>query len=168
MNTVNDVINQELADWAISFINNRREAASVIPQASGKGARSFEHEVIKAAASEVARVLFAFEAHMRLADMRKLNWKQQPPTQDIIDWIKQRGVGKFLAGFERKYSLPKSNTRLLNQIAWGIVKKKAKTNKRKRHKWYNKSKERDISRLYSRLLYALSENQLQNIKKQFV
>ena len=163
------IINEELTRWSITFIQNRLRDARKLKTASGQGQRSFNHQVIKAATNELARALFEFEGYLRLQDMRRLKWDKQAPLQDILKYVQQKGVNAFINGFSRKYKIPTSNVALMNQIAWGIIKKKAQTGyKHKRTRWYNKSKERDIHSLYGRLLAALRENQLESLKKNLV
>ena len=165
MRDTKDIINEVLAAWSIEFIQNRLKAAQAIPEASGRGKTSFRRDIVRASTNDLARVLFEFEGYLRLQDMRKLKWSKQPPFQEILQYVKDKGVNKFINGFSRKHKIPTSNVRLMNQIAWGIVKSKQKTSKRKRIKWYNKSKERDIHSLYGRLLAAIRENQMDSIKK---
>lgn len=162
-----DIINDELTDWSITFIQNRLRDAQKLRQNSGTGQRSFNHQVIKAATNELARALFEFEGYLRLQDMRKLKWDKQAPFQDILKYVQQKGVNAFINGFSRKYRIPSSNVQLMNQIAWGIIKKRQSSKfKHKRKKWYNKGKERDIASLYGRILARLRENQVEVLKKE--
>jgi len=157
VDTPRDIINDVLAAWALEFIQNRVQAAQKLGSASGRGKNSFDYKVIK---GEVARVLFEFEGYMRFQDMRKVRNRGNRPFEDILQYVKDKGVNKFINGF--KYKIPSSNVKLMNQIAWGIVKSKKPI---KRKKWYNKGKEKDIHSLYGRLLAALREHQADTLRK---
>lgn len=161
-----DIINEELAAWSITFIQNRLRDSQKLNTSSGRGRKSFDYQVIKASTNDLARALFEFEGYMRFQDMRRLKWDSQAPFQEILRYVQEKGVNAFINGFSKKYRIPSSNVQLMNQIAWGIVKKKAKPGYRhKRKKWYNKGKQRDIYSLYGKLLARLREEFIESTKK---
>ena len=151
--------------WSPQFIQALRQNADVIPKATGKGAGSFAFDVRKASGSEVASALFAFEAHLRLADMRRFKWTSLPPLEDLKDWIKAKGVSKFRNNYNGKKKLPASDTKLINQIAWGIRTNKLKFSKRKRFRWHAKKKEENINEMYVEMLDQVAQLQIQDLKK---
>ena len=168
LKTIDDVINDVLLRWSPQFIQALRQNADVIPKATGKGAGSFDYEVRKASGSEVAAALFAFESHLRLADMKKFKWSSLPPLENIKEWIRSKGVSKFRNNYNGKKKLPVSDTKLVNQIAWGIRTNKLKTGKRKRFRWYAKKKEDHINQMYVDMLDKVAQLQIQDLKKSVI
>ena len=164
--TLNDSLSEIMEQWAIEFIEFRIQDAKKIGQATGKGIRSFSHQVIRESANEAAKALFEFEGYLRYSDMKRMKWTSQAPVQEFIDWVKNKGVEKFRDKFIKKYGIPSSDLQMMNRIAWGIAKKRSKSNfKRKRIRWYSKNREKSISILYRRLLDAASEFTISNIKQ---
>lgn len=163
--TLNESLNRVLVEWSQNFLRKRISDAKLIGKASGQGGRSFNYSIIKSATSDLVVALFQFEAYLRFADMRKLNWEKEPPLESIIEWVRKKGIENFVDGFSKKNRVPSSDVQLLNKISWGIKIKKKKTSKRKRIRWYNKQKEKDISQLYSDLLDTAAEFTLKEISK---
>lgn len=158
---LNQVTNEILLEWAAEFVRYRKEAvrkAKLFRQ--GELEASFEQEVIRAAANEVATAIFAFEEYGRILDMKKLKRNQQMPVNEIEDWVKKVGVDKFRSVFAKKRKLPVSNDRLANMVAWGIV----KSGKRRRRRWYSKGREPSFGVLYERLREAYMEVSLDELK----
>lgn len=168
MKTVDDVINDVLLRWSPQFIQALRQNAQVIPKATGKGSESFNYEVRKASGSEVASALFAFDAHLRLADMKRFKWSSLPPLEDLKEWIKAKGVSKFRNNYNGKKKLPASDTKLINMVAWGIRTNKLKFAKRKRFRWYSKKREDHINEMYVQMLDEVAKLQIQDLKKSVI
>ena len=162
MSRINEVTNEILLEWAAEFVQYRREAVRKAKlEAGGQLSASFEQEVARATSNDVARAFFAFEEYGRIQDMRRVNRSKQMPLDDILAWVKEKGVEKFRAGVVKTGKLPVSNERLANMVAWGIV----KSNKpHKRRRWYSKDRERSFSILYQRLREAYMEVSLDELK----
>jgi hypothetical protein len=167
---VEQVIKETVTEWSIQFIANRRLAASKLPDLTGQGKASFDREVQLQASNDLAIILFEFEDHLRYFDMRKLRWRKQPPIDVIEDFIKKKGVSSFTEKFRQINGyLPKSNTKLINKIAWGIsISFQRKGWATKRKKWYNRGKEADINSLLTRLMDNLSQEALSGLKKSII
>lgn len=165
-NTLNDRLSQIMEEWAVEFIEYRIKDAKQLGQASGKGIRSFRHQVIRDSANEAAKALFEFEGYLRIADMKRVKWNSQSPVNELIQWVKDKGIEKFRDKFIKKYGVPKTDLQMMNRIAWGIAKKRLKSNfRRKRIRWYSKPREKSINILYRRLLDAAAEFTASNIKQ---
>jgi hypothetical protein len=159
---IRDSINEILEDFAVEFIRNRKDDARKADLVASKDlVRSFKGDVQKATASDLAKAFIAFQGYGRYFDLKRVRRTRQIPIKELEQWIKEVGVSQFIPKFTRKYKLPTSNQRLINQIAWGIAKKKRR---HKRRRWYSKNRESDIGRLYRNLLQAYQDQTIQNIK----
>lgn len=157
-----DITNRVLVPWARDFVAHRiKDARAADLKATGTFLSSFNYQVIKATAGTVASALVEFDSAGRYADMRKLSRNKQQPIEEIEEWVRARGVQQFRAKFARKYRLPATESRLMTQIAWAIVKTKKR---RKRKKWYSKNREEDFDILYNRLMEGLQDGTLKAIK----
>lgn len=160
-----EVIHQVLQDWAPEFVQNRIEGArSADLVASQDLVKSMRSEVTSAL-KEVQSFFFQMEAYGRILDMRGVNRARQVPIDEIKEWIEDVGIGKFRSGFARRNRVPEDRNQLLNQIAWGIAIKRQQKKRFKRRRWYSKAREEDFDTLYQRLMDALAENTLTDIKQ---
>jgi len=164
----NEVLNRVLKDWAAEELQRFMQAArdAKIKEATGQSMRSFDVQVIRAGAGQLARVLFAFDETLRFFDMRRMNWTNQRTVEEIREWVQQKGLQKFRNRYKRRHgSIPADNVRFLNAVAWAIVKGKKKGPPRR--KWYNKQKGKGIGVLYYLLLDEIAKAHIQDIKKTF-
>lgn len=162
METPQEVTNAILLPWARSFVRHRIEDARAADlKASGELLRSFNYRIFKATAGSVASALFEFDTAGRYVDLKRVNRNRQRPVEQIEEWIRARGVQQFRARFARKYRLPATDSRLITQLAWAMVKSKKR---RKRKAWYTNNREADIDMLYNKLLEGIQEGTLKGIK----
>jgi len=173
--TKEDAINAAIQEWAEIFINDIRNKARNLPKATGAGQDSFDVNLIKATSATAAVVITDFAAYLRLFDMRmkKRNTDLDPLGIDALKkWITTKGVSGFLSGYKYPLQVRKSGrlvdvpvTRIINNIAWGISKKKRPL---KRNKWYNKTKGTSIYQLYGKLVDVVVEYSLKDVKEGIV
>lgn len=171
MGIANEVINYELERFGNVMVDRlEQEARSKLPEATGKGNRSFRRDVIRANQSQIGQALFIFEEYLRFFDMRKRKYGY-PDIAKISKWIEETGISKFKSKYESKYGAAKDYTQMLNRIAFGIsrsIKNRGKL-KTKRIKWYNQTKEEEIyGKLYTSIRIALSKTSLDKLKKAIV
>jgi hypothetical protein len=158
-----DIIEKTLKEYSVIFVANRQESLGKVKlQASSDLIRSVAADVSRSG-DDLALLQLAFNDSGRYSDLNYINRKNQVPVEEIEDWIRAKGVGSFKSGFKRK--IPVSDAKLINAIAWGIVKKKLQQN-HKRRRWYAKSVGRDINNLYDTLVERYQEFILQDQKKQ--
>lgn len=173
--TREDVMNEAIKEWAEQFINDVRNKARTIPKATGQGQESFDIDMIKATSGTAAVVLTDFAGYLRLHDMKlkKRNSDLDPMGIDALKkWITAKGIGNFLSGYKYPLQVRRGGTlvdvpvtRIINNIAWGISKKR---NPMKRKAWYNKTKGTSIFRLYSKLVDVVVEHSLKEMKEKVV
>lgn len=158
-----DIIEKTLKEYSVIFVANRRESLGKVKlQASSDLINSVAASVSRSG-DDLAMLQLAFNDSGRYADLRYINRKNQISVPEIEEWIRSKGVASFKAGYKRK--IPVSDAKLINAIAWGIVKKKLQQ-KHKRRRWYAKSVGRDINNLYDTLVERYQEFILQDQKKQ--
>lgn len=166
------IINPIIEQWTTEFIMDLQDRAKDrLGNDTGAGPKSIDAAVLKASAQSSAQIIIAMNDHLRLYDMRNAKRDRNLAPQEVEDiksWIERKGVSNFLSGY--KYSTtktkggltsPVSIKRIINNIAWGISKKKKKI---KRKRWYNKYKGKQIYRLYSQLLDAVLNANMEDIK----
>jgi len=176
MKTREAVINEVTEAWAKEFIQDVAQAAATkVKKDTGEGAASFDVDVLKATSATAAVVITNFADHMRLFDMRKVE-RQSDLTPEGLErikkWVERKGISNFLKGYQYPTQVRRggnivdvSTTRIINNIAWGISKKRKKL---KRQQWYNKQKGSDIYQLYAKLVDAVVEHSLNDINYQLV
>lgn len=132
-----DFINEVLRIWASNLIRERIAAVRKEEAIASKELlQSYEFEIRKATIAQAGAALIAFEQQGRFLDMKRIDrGTNQLPIDEIKKWIKDVGLSSF-----RFLPSDGQNTlvgdRLLNEMAWGIVKKtqKKKRSKKKRRK----------------------------------
>ena len=160
----NDFINLVLYEWATQLIQERktlvRKTSSI---ASKELLSSYDFEIRKATIEQTAKLLIAFEKQGRFLDLKKINRKdQQIPVEEIKKWILDQGLGKFKRRRKWYGRRVVSNTRFLNDLAWGIVKKK----KRKKHR--RRKLQKGMNDAIWKLMTELSEGYLDRTTKEII
>ena len=153
----NEVLNRELEAFSTKFLQAIIKANKKVPEASGKSAKSFEIEVLKAGANNLAELRLYFETGPRFYEYKKLNYGQSgPPVEVIKEWIKSIGIGKFENKYLKLYGkIPANPSTFLNSVAWGII--KSGKIRKKRIRWYSKTHTYQYYRLMDKLSYAMSQ-----------
>lgn len=131
--TEQDFVNFVLFQFAQEVIEQRIEQVKATKSiATAELLRSYRYEIRKATIQQTALALFYFQEHGRFLDMRRINRKKQIPIKEIKEWIQAKGLSAFRA-VPTDGRKPVGQDRLLNNLAWGIV-KSSKKRKRKRRK----------------------------------
>lgn len=158
-----EVIDEVLAEWTPRFIAAlEANARKRTRKASGKSRESFEATHIKSTGSEISRVLASFEGYLRYQDIRNSDFSG-PPVEAIAEWVKEKGINKFLKKHNREYPNGIQPDKLANRIAWGIIMGKKKM---KRRRWYSKKREGYIQQVYLELLERVGEAHLARMKSE--
>ena len=164
------LISEEMFNWVVEFTRQRRDALRAQKiQAGGALSSSLEFEIKDEALKYGIELQIAFEAYGRYIDMKRI--KPAAGGKEYItgieNWIKKRGFEqKFISAFVKKRKLKRIPETALNQIAWGIVKKRLQ-GKYKRRSWYNKPKSAAITDLYNTVAAALPLTVSEGIKESF-
>lgn len=159
-----DTLRAHSGNFAAAIEENAREANI---EASSGLLNSFRSEVRYGGDNNAAATLsLEFEQHGRFLDMkrRRDRWKRQPPVDDIIQWIHEKGAGKFLSGYDRELG-PGGTQRAIENIAWAIA-KTVKEKGLKRRRWYSNKREKEIDKLFDALVDKYQEYVLTDQKKQ--
>ena len=174
--TKEEIINKVLEDWAAEFLKEiEASAKSQLPADTGEGGDSFDTSVIRArlkdGATTTATVMASFNSYMRYFDMGNRSMRRGKDFDDagmerLKDWV-SRHLSELKGGYKQplvyKYkpgTIPDS--RIINNIAWGISKTKRRI---KRKRWYVKLKATKQYALYYQLLDELMPVMLEEAKK---
>jgi len=129
-----DFVNTVLLRFAQNVVALRiKNVQATKSVASGGLLRSHEYEIRKATVQQAAQAIFSFQEHGRFLDMRRIDTTRQRPVEEIKEWIRTIG----LAAFKKLPTAPEGRApigqdRILNDLAWGIVKKKQKKRSKRR------------------------------------
>jgi hypothetical protein len=169
--TKEDIINEIMQQWLDEFIGDlEQRAKDKLPQGTGEGASSFSASMVRASLNQAAVASVAFKDYLRLFDMRRVEREKgfgPDEMERIKEWIKKKGIQSFMKGYPypTTYKFKPGNVpekTILNNIAWGISRKKKRI---KRRRWYNKMKGSQIYELYFKLLDELMPVMLEEAKK---
>lgn len=109
-----------------------------------------------------------FRSYGRYQDMRRryTHAGGKEMEQALEEWAAKEGVNKFVKGRYTGVYAGQPSERILNSVAWGIIRKLKNTGASKKRGWYNKGKNRDINVFYDVLLRGYSEAILAEAKTQ--
>jgi len=113
----------------------------------------------------ITTIAFGFEEYGRYFDMKSNRWSKQPPIEDIIKWVTERGVGSFGADPSPNKIKAKSTQRRINEIAWGISRKRLRNHKWKQRPWFQSTFYKAINALQEELLLGFQDRTIEAIKE---
>jgi hypothetical protein len=108
-----------------------------------------------------------FNTYGRYQDMRRQydgNAGGDDMVEELFQWAQREGVEKFMKGKYNELYDGESLSRVLNSIAWGIIRKYNQQSP-KRRRWYNKTKERSLNKGYRELVQGYSEAMLKQAQR---
>lgn len=151
----NDFIAAQLRIFARDFIQNR--AKDIVARDLRNTEALLRSLYAKVQADPQHGIFFMtvfFNTYGRYQDMRRRYTKAggQEMEQALEEWAKKEGLGKFSKGRYAGIYAGQSPQRILNAIAWGIIRKLNRTGASRKRGWWNRGKERDISDFYDVLL----------------
>lgn len=157
--------------WVQEYIRNRVAVLSKRKiSATGELATSMQYTLTNAVQGAVVAMLdLSFQDQMRWLDMKNLNVPAGGLSyiDDLAAWVVRKGLSsKFIADYVSKRRLRKPPQNVLNQIAWGIARKRSIAYKR-RPVAYSKSKSAAITDLFNQVAAGLPEIVAQEIKAGF-
>jgi enoyl-[acyl-carrier-protein] reductase (NADH) len=120
--------------------------------------------------TDVARVVhsvaFAFEQYGRYVDMKNKNWNHQPPVEEILEWIKKKGLASFGTDPKPNKKKPKTPERRMNEIAWGIARQYVKARRPvKARSWFNRNFFKALNALQEELILGISDRTVEQMKE---
>lgn len=161
-----EALNKTVEEWAEKFKKQRYDSLSRREKsASGDLSRSFRYQLHKHTEGEVSDLLFYFMTHGRWLDMKNLQMGN--PSKEYIDnvvaWMEQKGItNDLILGWHSKNGDRVVPIDIERRIAWGIIISRAR--KAKRWRWYNKQKQGALTELNTRVMLALTQPLLTDVK----
>lgn len=161
--TPNEFIAAELRDFSKRFVANRQ---SDIRRAKLLNTEELLQRLYAKVQTDPQRGIFFMyvfaQNYGRWQDMRRRYARVggEEMVQGLEEWAEKEGVGNFTKKGKRDYpGIYKAQPpdRILNRIAWGIIRKYRDRNTAPKRGWWNRGKTRDIENFYDALLRGLSE-----------
>ena len=125
---------------------------------------SLSQETRSQLSQAVTVIAIGFEEYGRYWDMKNNRWSKQPPIEDILEYVKKRGIGFFGTDPTPNKSKPKTSQRRLNEIAWGIARNRKKNIKWKSRPWFQSTFYKSLNALREELLLGWQERGIEEIK----
>ena len=114
----------------------------------------------------VAVISFAFEEHGRFHDIKGKRWREQPPIDEIIAWVKEKGISAFGRDPKPNKTKPKTDERRANEIAWGIAKNRISRGRRDRARpWFQSTFYKGLNDLQEELIIGVQDRSIEGIKE---
>jgi len=114
----------------------------------------------------VHSVTFAFEEYGRFLDIKNKRWSQQPPIEEILKWVEEKGLDSFGEDpnpYKRSIKTPE---RRKNEIAWGIARQRViRRGPQKGRSWYRKNFFKTLNALQEELLLGISERTVEQMRE---
>ena len=162
-------LEKTMLTWAAEFIKERKdELRRKKIEASGDLIKSLEAKINKDVSAQATEILLMFPDYGRIVDMKNTDPANggEDTLEGIERWINKKGKAKFISAWQKKYMRKTVPANVVNQIAWGILIKRAKGKNRRRN-WYNKPKGVAITDLYNRVVAGLPEMTGKQVAKSF-
>ncbi len=113
----------------------------------------------------VTAIVFGFEEYGRYQDMKKNIWTSHPPIQEILEWIKKKGLQAFGQDPSPNKFKAKTSERRMNEIAWGISRKRFKhPRSRKARPWFQSTFYKSLNALETQLLRGVGDEAIEDVK----
>lgn len=168
---ITDYIEVQGRDWARQYIEGRiAYFGKKKLKSSGELMQSMQSEIVSTLQQGAeTRITLAFSHYGRFIDMKFLKAAKggERYMKALADWIKEKDLAERFAkkrGLERR--LRAVPNRVLNRMAWGIIKNRHDKYKR-RLAWYSKSRTGAINDLYNKVAANIPHLVGQEIKKAF-
>lgn len=161
--TPDQAISGWLRIFAKEFLTNR--ARDIVKQGlinTEDLIRSLDAKVNSSPENGIHFMVFFARNYGRYQDMKRRYNRVggEEMIQDLKDWVEKEGVGGFIKKGRKDYAKMyrgQPSERIINQIAWGIVRKYQDKGTAPKRGWYNRGKTRDIDTQYDVLLRIWSE-----------
>lgn len=158
--------NKTIEEWAEKYKTQRfKRLSKKEMRNSGDLSRSFRYQLHKHTEGEVSDLLFYFMTHGRWLDMKNLQMgnPSEEYIDDVVAWMEQKQItNDLILGWHTKNPDRVVPIDIERRIAWGIIVSRAK--KAKRWRWYNKSKQGALNELSNRVMIALTQPLLADVK----
>lgn len=162
--TPNEFLAAELRDFARSFVANRQADIRKRDLLNTEQLLQGLYAKVQADPQRGIYFMYVFARNYgRYQDMRR-RYVQVGGAEMVADleaWAKKEGLGKFTQKGRRDYAgIYRAQTpeRILNRIAWGIIRKYQNKATAPKRGWWNKGKTRDIENFYDSLLRGFAES----------
>lgn len=122
---------------------------------------SLKAQIAQTTSAQITQT-WQFAGHGRYKDMKNLKFINQPPFNEILDWVRRKGISKFRYVPGYKDANPTSIKAAVAQrrIAFGIAKGIKEKNQHRAKRWYTKNFYEQLGDLTNQLLDAMTEDSI--------
>lgn len=162
--TPNEFIAAELRDFAKYFVFNRQQDIRRLKLLNTQELLERLYAKVQTDPQRGIYFMTVFARNYgRWQDMRRryVQVGGDDMVKELEAWAAREGVDKFTKKGRRNYSgiyKGQPPERILNRIAWGIIRKYRDRNTAPKRGWWNRGKTRDIENFYDTLLRGISES----------
>lgn len=162
--TPNEFIAAEIRDFAKYFVANRQQDIRKAKLINTEELLERLYAKVQADPQRGIYFMWVFARNYgRWQDMRRryVQVGGDEMVKDLEVWAEKEGVGNFQKKGKRNYPgiyAKQPPKRILNRIAWGIIRKYKDRNTAPKRGWWNRGKTRDIENFYDTLLRGFAES----------
>lgn len=135
------LVKEELENWGIAVLmrlqQSIRKNGMVL---SAETLNSLQQKVLGETQPGVQQLQLIFQDSGRIKDMGRIKQSALPPVEVLEAYVKRVGIQHFdyVPGYNRG-TMPISQEKAINRIAWGIAANKLAKNSHKPKRWFSKS-----------------------------
>jgi hypothetical protein len=159
---------QELAEY-FSLLTVQRWAANLKRQklvASRELINSLDQDTRADLSKLVVTMLFAYEEYGKYPDIKRKRWTKQPPVEEILAWVKKKGLSSFGQDPHPYKRRIKSAERRYNEIAWGIARSYTRRGRQDKPKpWLRSSFYKGLNALQTQLATGVADTSIESMKE---
>lgn len=162
--TPNEFLAAELRDFAKYFVANRQADIRRLKLLNTQELLQGLYAKVQADPARGIFFMYVFARNYgRWQDMRRryVQVGGEDMVQQLEAWAAREGIENFSKKGRRNYSAEYKGQppeRILNRIAWGIIRKYRDRNTARKRGWWNRGKTRDIENFYDTLLRGFAQS----------
>lgn len=159
-----DTLHQISQEWGLKAVTRLSENAKRKKlKNTGQLIQSIDEYTRSELAAMLTVISIQFQEYGRFHDMKRNYYEGTANIDNILEWVKQKGISSFGADPRPNKKKPKTITRRQNEIAWGIGRNR--NQKRKKKAWFQSSFFGMLNALQEELLLGIADRTVEEIKE---
>ena len=157
----------KLADY-FALTTVQRWSANIKRQkliSTGELLRSLDQETRADLSRLIVTLQFAYAEQGKFHDIPRKRWRAQPPIEDLLAWVKKKGVDSFGPDPNPYKRIPKTEERRANEIAWGIARSRIRRRNDRARPWQRATFVAGLNALYDELATGVADKSIEVMKE---